>query len=43
MALEARAVDFILSRYPNWLRAPTRNPGFDLFEFGPDGKPTALV
>ena len=39
MALEARAVDFILSRYPNWLRAPTRNPGFDLFEFGPDGNP----
>lgn len=39
MDLEARAVDFILSRYPNWEQTPTHNQGFDLFESGPDGKP----
>ena len=39
MALEEKAVDFILSRHPNWKRAPTHNPGFDLFESGPDGNP----
>ena len=39
MALEENAVDFILSRYPNWKRAPTHNPGFDLFESGLDGNP----
>ena len=37
MALEARAIDYILSRYPNWTRAPSHNPGFDLFESGLDG------
>ena len=39
MALEDKAVDFILNRYPSWKRAPTHNPGFDLFESGPDGSP----
>ena len=39
MALEEKAVDFILSRHPNWKRAPTHNPGFDLFESGLDGNP----
>ena len=39
MALEEKAVDFILSRFPNWERAPTHNPGFDLFESGLDGNP----
>ena len=39
MALEETAVDFILSRHPNWKRAPTHNPGFDLYESGPDGNP----
>ena len=39
MALEDKAVEFILSRYPNWKRAPIHNPGFDLFESGQDGKP----
>jgi hypothetical protein len=39
MALEARAIDFILSREPNWQRTPTHNPGFDLFKIGPDGQP----
>ena len=39
MALEEKAVDFILSRFPNWKRAPTHNHGFDLFEYGLDGNP----
>ena len=39
MALEEKAVDFILNRYPSWKRAPTHNPGFDLFESGLDGNP----
>ena len=39
MALEETAVNFILSRHPNWKRAPTHNPDFDLYESGPDGNP----
>ena len=39
MDLEEKAVDFILSRYLNWERTPTHNPGFDLFESGLDGNP----
>lgn len=39
MALEEKAVNFILNRYPIWKRAPTHNPGFDLFESGLDGNP----
>ena len=39
MALEERAVEFILSRFPTWERAPTHNPGFDLFGSGFDGNP----
>ena len=30
MALEAKAIDLILSREPEWRRTPTHNPGFDL-------------
>ena len=41
MALEERSVEFILSRFPTWERAPTHNPGFDLFESGLDGNPVA--
>ena len=40
MDLETRAIDFILSIEPNWKRTPIANPGFDLFEVGPDGGPT---
>ena len=40
MDLETRAIDFILSIEPNWKRTPIANPGFDLFETGPDGRPT---
>ena len=39
MVLEAKAVELILSREPTWWRTPTQNPGFDLFEPGPDGQP----
>ena len=39
MALEAKAIEFILSREAGWQRTPTHNPGFDLVELGPDGQP----
>ena len=39
MASETKAINLILSREPNWKRTPGSNPGFDLFEPGPDGKP----
>ena len=42
MDLETRAIDFILSIEPNWRRTPIANPGFDLFEAGPDGRSTRL-
>lgn len=32
MALEATAIDLILSREPEWRRTPTNNPGFDLYQ-----------
>lgn len=31
MALEAKAIDLILSRQPEWRRTPVNNPGFDLY------------
>jgi hypothetical protein len=40
MALEARAIDLILAREPTWHRTPAFNPGYDLFEAGPDAQPT---
>lgn len=39
MALEARAIDLILAREPNWQRTPAFNPGYDLFEAGPRARP----
>lgn len=39
MALEARAIDLILAREPHWHRTPAFNPGYDLFEAGPDAQP----
>lgn len=32
MAIEAKAIDLILSREPEWRRTPTHNPGFDLYQ-----------
>lgn len=31
MALEAKAIEFILSCEPGWRRTPTHNPGYDLY------------
>ena len=39
MALEKKAIDFILSSERNWKRTPVSNPGYDLFEPGRDGAP----
>jgi hypothetical protein len=39
MALEAKAIELILSNEPQWQRTNMHNPGFDLFEAGEDGKP----
>ena len=39
MALEAKAIEFILSHEPGWQRTPTHNPGFDLYETEPDESP----
>lgn len=32
VALEAKAIELILSREPEWRRTPTHNPGFDLYQ-----------
>jgi hypothetical protein len=40
MALEAQAIELILSREREWQRTPTHNPGFDLFKAGEDGRAT---
>jgi hypothetical protein len=39
IALEARAIDHILAKEPNWQRTPALNPGFDLFEADASGQP----
>ena len=39
MALEAKAIDLILSKEPEWRRTPTSNPGYDLFQRAADGTP----
>jgi hypothetical protein len=39
MALEAKAMELIQAREPRWQPTPDRNPGFDLFEPGPNGRP----
>lgn len=41
MALEAEALEFILSREADWERMPSGNPGFDLVKRGADGLPEA--
>lgn len=40
MELEAKAINFILAREPDWQPTPVSNPGFDLLKTGPDGTPT---
>ena len=39
MALEEKALSFILKREPQWRRTPTHNPGYDLFQSGRDDAP----
>jgi hypothetical protein len=39
LALEAKAIEFILSRERQWQRTPPNNPGFDLYQAGSDGQP----
>jgi len=43
LALEEKAIAIILTREPALLRTPTNNPGFDLVEPGPDGKPVRWI
>ncbi|MBS3822251.1 MAG: DUF3883 domain-containing protein [Phycisphaerae bacterium] len=43
MALEEQAIQFIETREPLLERTPTNNPGFDLFEAGPNGQPARWV
>jgi Protein NO VEIN, C-terminal len=37
MALEAKAIEFILSREPKWQRTLTHNPGYDLYQANDSG------
>jgi hypothetical protein len=39
LALESKAIEFILLREPAWQRTPTNNPGYDLVEAGGDATP----
>lgn len=43
MALEEKAIQFILQREPQLHRTPTHNPGYDLFETGEDEQTIRLV
>ncbi len=38
MAVEERAIQFILQHEPDWQRMPAGNPGYDLRQDRPDGK-----
>lgn len=38
-ALEEQAIAYILKHEPDWQRTEKNNPGFDLFQAGPDGGP----
>lgn len=40
MALEAKAIELILSEEPDWRRTPTHNPGFDLYQGDEQGGAT---
>jgi hypothetical protein len=43
LALEEKAIEFVLGRERGLRRTPQHNPGFDLFEAGPDGLPARWV
>jgi Domain of unknown function (DUF3883) len=38
MALETKAIEFILSREPKWQRTQTHNPGYDLYQASDSGR-----
>jgi hypothetical protein len=40
MVLEAKAIEFILSREPAWRRTPSNNPGYDLYQADEGGNTT---
>lgn len=40
MTLEARAIEFILEKEPDWQRTSAFTQGYDLFQEGPDGEPS---
>lgn len=42
MAIENRAINFILEREPDWNRTPEYNPGYDLYKAGLDKQPIVL-
>ena len=41
MALEEKAIEYILSCEPEWRRTPTHNPGFDLYKIDEDDETIA--
>ncbi len=43
MALEEKAIRFILAREPQLRRTPMHNPGYDLFEAGEDDQPARWI
>jgi hypothetical protein len=43
MALEAKAIELVLMLEPSLQRTPVNNPGYDLFEPGPDDDPTRWI
>jgi len=43
IALEERAIEFILQKEPHLLRTPTNNPGFDLIEQNSAGMPLRWI
>jgi uncharacterized protein DUF3883 len=43
MALEEKAITFILKSEPQLQRTPPFNEGYDLFEYGDDGKPARWI
>jgi len=43
MALEAKAIDLVLSNEPDLRRTEANNPGFDLYEAGGHGRPVRWI
>ncbi len=43
MSLEEQAIELVLSKEPTLQRTPPNNPGFDLYELGPNGEAVRWV